>query len=110
MIIVIGENDSLNDDYIKIRESMIRIARKQEIDGKLFPNMTTYHLKLLGINDVDDRYRIYQAIRLKFQSNSCCLKCVVPTLNGIINVVSVIVKICCYGGGIIAPFLIFFCW
>ena len=103
-------NDSLNEDYVKNRDKMIRRARKQNIDGKLLPKMTTHHLKLLGISDVDDRYAIYQEIRLKFQSNSCCLKCCVPTLNCIINVVSVIVKICCYGGGIIAPFLIFFCW
>ena len=39
-----------------------------------------------------------------------CTSYMIPFMYYFINGFSVIVTVCCYIGGLIAPFVIFFCW
>eukprot|EP01083_Nonionella_stella_P000378 1088_1 len=93
------------------RETMIEVAKMHNISGRSLNQMERRHLKNLGVHDARIRNAIYQQIQIQFKNNgNYCLKHVVPILSFALNVVSVVVKVGCYGGGFVAPFLIFFCW
>eukprot|EP01084_Bolivina_argentea_P153879 268285_1 len=110
--------------YKKYLNELMNCISKYNINGLSLISIEKYDLRKWGVTDINDRNKIYQEIRIEIQNKhckcclqwkvcwkcNCCLQCVVPVLYMIISVGALFVKICCYGFGFVAPFVIFFCW